>query len=233
MSTAAPPVRRSPLERVHARTGVGWPVSYGDPEGERRAATGTIGLAEPGFHDTWVLRGAGALGAVRAAGIDARDGHATAAPAGQIDAWAIAPDEVWLVGAAPTPGGPAAAPVDFGPVIEAARQAGVHVTDVSSGWSLLRLCGPNVGGLLEELVAEDLSSAALPDLAIAQVPIAGCRIILHRHDASGIDGFTLLVARDEAEHLWEVFEHVGAAHGIRPVGTAALPGPAVGTAATR
>lgn len=230
MSATTRPVRRSALERVHAHVGAGWPMSYGDPDGERRAVTESIGLAEPGLHDKWVLRGPGALAAVRSAGIQARPGFVTAPPVGQIDAWAIASDEVWLVGAAPSPDGLPATAIDFGPVLAAARGSGVHVTDVSSGWSVLRLCGPKVRDLLEELVAEDLGPSALPDLAIAQLPLGGCRVILHRRDAGGIAGFTLLVARDEAEHLWDVFEHAGAAHGIRPVGGAALPGAAGGAA---
>jgi 4-methylaminobutanoate oxidase (formaldehyde-forming) len=233
MSTTTLPVRRSALERVHTHVGPGWPTSYGDPDGERLAVTEAIGLAEPGLYDKWILRGAGALAAVRSAGLEARPGFVTAAPVGQINVWAIAPDEVWLVGSAPTPGGPPATAIDFTPVIAAARSSGVHATDVSSGWSVLRLAGPRVRDLLEELVPEDLAPAALADLAIAQIPLAGCRVILHRRDANGISGFTLLVARDEAEHLWDAFQHVGTAHGIRPVGGAALLGTAIPAGATR
>jgi 4-methylaminobutanoate oxidase (formaldehyde-forming) len=233
MSTTTIPVRRSALERVHVHVGPGWPTSYGDPDGERRAVTEAIGLAEPGLYDKWILRGAGALAAVRSAGLEARPGYVTAAPVGQINVWTIAPDEVWLVGSAPTPGGPPATAIDFGPVIAAARSAGVHATDVSSGWTVLRLAGPRCRDLLDELVAVDLAPAAVADLAIVQIPLAGSRAILHRRDANGISGFTLLVARDEAEHLWDVFEHVGAAHGIRPVGGAALLGAATPVEATR
>jgi heterotetrameric sarcosine oxidase gamma subunit len=224
MSTTMTPVRRSALERTHEHVGRGWPMSYGDPDGEARAVRETIGLAEPGLYDKWVLRGAGALAAVQSVALEARPGSVTAAPVGEINVWTIAPDEVWLVGAAATPGGPAVTPVNFGPAIAAARRQGVFATDVSSGWSVLRLLGPRVRDLLEELVAEDLAPAIVPDLAILQVPLGGCRVILHRRDANGVSGFTLLVARDEAAHLWEVFEHVGAAHGIRPVGAAALLG---------
>jgi heterotetrameric sarcosine oxidase gamma subunit len=230
MSALTVPLRRSALERVHGQAGTGWPMSYGDPDGERRFVTEAIGLAEPGLYDKWLLRGAGALDAVHGSGLEARPGFVTAGAVGEINVWAIAPDESWLVGWAPTPGGPPGSAINFGPVIDAARRASVHVTDVSSGWSVLRILGPRVRDLLEELVAEDLAPAVLPDLAIAQLPIAGSRVILHRRDAEGITGFTLLVARDEAEHLWGVFEHIGAAHGLRPVGAAALAGT---TGATR
>jgi len=156
----------------------------------------------------------------------------TAAPIGSINVWTIADDEIWLVGYAPTPGGPPASAIDFGPAVTAARRAGVHVTDLSSGWTVLRLYGPRVSELFEELVAEDTAPAGMPDLAIAQVPMGGCRVILSRRDTDGIPGFTLLVARDDAEHLWEVAEHLGAAYGIRPVGALALVGGAASAAAS-
>ena len=103
--------------------------------------------------------------------------------------------------------------------------AGAAVTDISSGWSVLRLIGPNVRALLEELVAIDLSAGALADRRIAQVMMANCRVILARRDDAGVPGFILLVARDEAEHLWDVLVHLGAAHELRPVGAAALVPP--------
>jgi len=136
--------------------------------------------------------------------------------------WAIAGDEAWLVASAPTPGGPQTGPVDVSSALDAARREGVTATDISSGWTVLRLFGPLVRDLLEELAAIDPAPSALADLAIAQLTIAGSRVILSRRDSEGIAGFTLLAARDEAESLWDALLHVGAPYGIRPVGAAAL-----------
>lgn len=228
-STAAVPVRRSALDGVHRQlvpagddARLHWPMSYGDPDGERRAVAVTVALAEPGLYDKWIVRGRGALAACRACGLDGRPGSFTPAAPGGINIWTIADDEVWLVADAPIPGGPPMAALDFGPVVASLRAAATFVTDVSSGWAILRLVGPRVRDLLEELVAEDLSAAVVPDLAILQVPLAGCRVIVSRRDYEAVPGFTLLVARDEAEYLWDVITHLGEPHGIRPVGTSAL-----------
>jgi heterotetrameric sarcosine oxidase gamma subunit len=182
--------------------------------------------------DKWLVRGPGALPACREAGLDARAGRVTQAPAGGISAWTIAEDEVWLIADAPVPGGPAVAAADFGPVLVHIEAAGAHATDLSSGWTMLRLAGPAVRDLLEELVREDLSPEVVPDQAIVQVPMAGCRVILARQDDNGgIPGFTLLTWRDEAEHLWDALNHLGEAYGLRPVGASALLAPTDGAEA--
>jgi sarcosine oxidase gamma subunit len=231
MTASGPPapVRRSALETVHRGLGGSsldvpfrWPMSYGDPDGERRAVATSIGLAEPGLYDKWVVRGRGSLTACRSDGLEGRSGHVTSAQPGGINVWAIAEDEVWLVAYAPIPGGPTIAAVDFGRAVAHLRRSGSHVTDVSSGWAVLRLVGPRSRDLLEELVPENLTPSVVPDHAIQQVPIAGCRAILARIDHEGIPGFTLLIARDEAEYLWDVFMHLGEAYDIRAVGASAL-----------
>jgi heterotetrameric sarcosine oxidase gamma subunit len=232
-------VRRSALAAVHQRLARGgdaanrWPMSYGDPDGERRAVAGAIGLAEPGLYDKLIVKGRGALAAVRAAGLEGRPGRVTPAAPGGVNVWAIADDEVLLVAAVNTPGGPAIQAVDVAALAGPIRAAGLAATDVSSGWTVLRLVGPRVRDLLEELVAEDLSPDAVPDQGIVQVPMAGCRVILSRRDLGDIPGCVLLVARDEAEYIWGALTEIGAAHGIRPVGgTALVVGPAAPVAAS-
>jgi aminomethyltransferase len=229
-TSAVSPVRRSALQAVHAGlAGRGgdspagrWPLSYGDPDAERRDVARGIGLAEPGLTDKWLVRGPGALIACAAAGLGAAAGTVSAAAPGGIHAWAVGDDEVWLIAAAPVPGGPDLPAVDFGPVVAQLRAAGAFVTDVSSGWTVLRLVGPQLPALLEELVSADLSPAAVPDLAIVQVAMAGCRVILARQNLDATPGVSLLVVRDEAEYLWGAFIQLGAAHGLRAVGAAAV-----------
>lgn len=223
------PIRRSALETVHrglgepgGDAGLRWPMSYGDPDGERRAIARTVGLAEPGLYDKWIVRGRASLAACRSFGLEGRPGYVTPAQPGGINVWAIAEDEVWLVAFAPIPGGPQVPTVDFGPVAAHLRGAGCHVTDVSSGWAVLRLVGPQSRDLLEELVAENLAPSVLPDHTIQQVPIAGCRVILARRDHEGTPGFAILIARDEAQYLWDVFTDLGQAYDLRPVGAGAL-----------
>ena len=183
-------------------------MSYGDPDGERRAVAEAIGLAEPGLYDKFIVKGRGALAAVRAAGLEGRPGRVTPAPPGGVNVWAIADDEVLLVAVVNTPGGPSIEAAGIGDLAGGIGAAGLAAIDVSSGWTVLRLVGPRVRSLLEELVAEDLSSDAVPDLGIAQVPMAGCRVILSRGDLGETPGFFLLVGRDEAEYLWVYIGHL-------------------------
>ena len=155
----------------------------------------------------------------------------TPAPPGGVNVWTLADDEILLSAMAPIPGGPSLPDAPLAAVATRLRAAGAAVTDVSSGWSVLRLIGPNVRSLLEELVAIDLSAGALADRGIAQVTMANCRVILARRDDRSMPGFTLLVARDEAQHLWDVLVDLGAPTGLRPVGAAALlPAPPPATA---
>ncbi|MBM4420361.1 MAG: hypothetical protein FJ034_02000, partial [Chloroflexi bacterium] len=98
------------------------------------------------------------------------------------------------------------------------RERGLVPTDVSSGIAALRLIGPKARAILEEHTAIDLSAAALADGRIAFGPLASVQVTLARRDRQGTPGFTILVDRDLAEHVWDSLEHTGKAHGLVPAG---------------
>jgi heterotetrameric sarcosine oxidase gamma subunit len=237
------PIRRSALEAVHARLGARWrseserwPVSYGDVEGESRAHRDGIALAEPGPYDKLIVRGVSTIVDRRWLGCSARRGEL--GPARSLDGvnvWALAADEAVIVrvaGAAPTPGAAAAVGPE-GSLSEIAgklRSAGLSVVDVSSAYTIFRLVGPRLPRLLQELCSVDLAPRSVPDLRVVQAPFGGTRVILARRDHGDLPGFTLLVVRDEAEYLWDVIVHLGAAHGLRPVGAMAIRPPFAGDA---
>ena len=229
----AEPLRRSPLEAVHAALGetwrferMPWPESYGDPAGERRILETAMGLAEPGPFDKLWVRGSEALEAVRTLGFTARPGTVVPLQADGVNVWAVAADEAILVLPGWTPDGEpnAAGTADLASRL---RARGATVSDISSGLTVLRLIGPRVRDLLEEVCAVDLGATALHDLAIVQLTLANCRVVMARRDHGAIPGFTLLVGRDDAEHLWHVLIDLGRPHGLMPVGTAAIVPPAV------
>jgi len=198
-------------------------MSYGDPDGERATIATSIGLGEPGLFDKLRVCGPGALAEARVAGLRAERGRiAPADDIAGVNVWAIADDELLLLVFAPPPGSPIEQVVSLPALTASLAGEGVAVTDVSSGWSVLRLVGPRVRSLLEELVVSDLSTDAVEDLEILQVTIANCRVLLARRDHGVLPGFTLLVARDEAEHLWDVLVERGAADDLKPVGGLAL-----------
>ena len=58
--------------------------------------------------------------------------------------------------------------------------------------------------------------------AIVQAPIAGVRVALVRTEAGTDLRYTLLVARDQAEYLWDSLLLIGAPHRLTPVGAKAI-----------
>jgi glycine cleavage system aminomethyltransferase T len=195
---AAPPIRRSALESTHAALGaewisetVRWPVSYGDPASEGRAVEATAGLAEVGPLDKVVVRGPGAAGQA-ARLVNGR----------RSDAWALATDEVIVVGEGLTK------------LRAGLEGTGPIAVDVSSAYTVLRLAGPSSVAVLEEVAELDPTASG-----VLQAPVANVRAIMRREDDRPT--FTILVARDEAEYVWDALLRLGRPHGLRPVGPVA------------
>mgnify|MGYP001462526129 CR=1 FL=1 len=57
---------------------------------------------------------------------------------------------------------------------------------------------------------------------LLQAPLAGVRAFVAREDAGAQPGYTIMIARDEAAYVWDAICHVGASHGLIPVGPAAV-----------
>jgi heterotetrameric sarcosine oxidase gamma subunit len=104
--------------------------------------------------------------------------------------------------------------------------AGAHTTDVSSGWTCLRLAGPAVPHVLEAACAVDLSNGAVAEGELVQAAMANVRVILARRDlrvsmegdTRSHPGVTLLVARDTADYLWGALLQLGREEGLTTVG---------------
>jgi heterotetrameric sarcosine oxidase gamma subunit len=126
-------------------------------------------------------------------GAGAADGQAGSGD----EAWVLAPDEVLVFGGLPK------------------LERALTVIDVSSGWTALRISGPATSAILEEACPVDLSEPG-----IVQAPIANVRVTVRVTDASSAR--TLLVARDEAQYLWDALLGIGERHGLRPVGPGAV-----------
>jgi glycine cleavage system aminomethyltransferase T len=232
------PVRRSPLEAVHARLGARWrseterwPASYGDEAGEARVIEDGIALAEPGPYEKLVVRGPSTLAALRSLGLAGKPGFLE--PARSIDginAWVTADDEAYLVRLAPVesgpgqPASPAAQSLDE--VAAGLRAEGSSVVDVGSGSTILRLVGRPLPALMQELCPVDTSARAVPDLRIVQAAVVGCRMVIARRDQGEIPGWILLVAREDAEFAWDAIVELGGSYGLRPVGMLAVRPPA-------
>ena len=229
------PIRRSPLESVHAALGARWidetarwPASYGDAEAERRSRwPRTAGLADIGPVDKVMVRGAKADTALRAARITPIAGSVTAGVAG-VQAWRLGEDEVLLL--APASTGPDKA-AGMSELAGRLRAGGAAVTDLGSGLSVLRLIGPAVGRGSWSVPAPWTSRREpSPTDASSRRPSPVCGSIVARQDHPDALGYTLLVPRDLAEYLWDALLELGSDLGLVPVGgDVARPG-FVGTA---
>jgi heterotetrameric sarcosine oxidase gamma subunit len=217
---SATPVRRGPLEHVHAALGarwideaIRWPASYAVPEREQDAVRNAGGVAEIGPLDKLLVTSASAASGLAAAGLTLESGRVAAN--GEAEVWGLAPGEAIVV---TPPGGTDALATQ----VRAARAA---ATDVSSGWTMLALAGPRIPDPLQEACAVDLSDRALREGQAVQASMAGVRVIVARIDIGGrVPAFRVLVARDEAEHLWGALLHLGRPHGLTPVGQRAMAG---------
>jgi heterotetrameric sarcosine oxidase gamma subunit len=222
MQATAPAVRRSPLETVHAALGARWfsdlerfAINYGSADSERAAVLAQGGLAELG--PTWKLSATSgrATPSLEAAGLRVVLGSVHVQ--GGVEVWGLAPDEVLVV----------AANEDAQLRLQI-QAGGAAVTDMSSAWTSLRLAGPAVPSILAEACAVDLTPTSLAEGEIVQAMVANVRAILTRRDlhdagdAPPMPGFTLLVARDEAEYLWGALLQLGRGHGLVPVGALAV-----------
>lgn len=191
-----PPVRRSALEAMHEALGATWiseTVRWPESYGDPEG-------------EARAVEGAAGLAEVGPLDKVVVRGPGAAAQVARLrrgtDAWILAPDEVIVVGTRPED-------IPAGKV-----EPGTILVDVSSAYAAFRLTGPSAVGILEELSEIDPTV-----VGVVQAPIANVRAIVRREDDRPT--FTILVARDEAEYLWDALDRIGRRHGLRPVGPAA------------
>jgi glycine cleavage system aminomethyltransferase T len=202
--TSLPPLR-SPLASMHAAFGSDVTIeggaevvrSYGDPDRERSALSGTIGLA-----DITVL-----------SKIDIRGDVDLALSSALEDGVAKIANEWAVVFAAP------------GSVADrvAAMQAGVGtaamVTDVTHLYAGFALAGPSLSDALARLTSWDPSGLDVGDATGA--PIADVRAIVRRREAS-VPVMEVWVAMEFARYAWRSVLEVVERLGGEPVGWDAL-----------
>lgn len=206
-------IRRSPLASVHSRLGARWvdpamlwPADYGDPAREVSTARSTAGLADIGPVGKFELRGPGAAPVISAAKGVFRPGTVTGDRSkGESQVWGMAPDHALVVRTGSQD-------------LTARPVPGVAIVDLSSALSVFRLVGPNTRALLSELCSIDLDPGLFSDCALAHIPLANVRVTLARLDWGGMPGYTILLARDYAEYMWEALMDVGGSHGLGAVG---------------
>ncbi len=217
----APAVRRSPLAARHRALGARWisdvaewPQAYASPQPERAALRSMLWLADWGPVDKFLLRG---------------ERPSTRPPGPQFTPNAIATGtlggrsaQLWGLndrdGLLLAPAADAAASRALRAELSS---QGIAFEDQNSQFVLLRLGGSTARTVLEGLLPNDVSDAALPDRTVAFGMLAGVRVTIGRFDQGGGLAFTIVAERDYAEYLWDALLHAG--HGpqkVTPVGAA-------------
>jgi len=100
--------------------------------------------------------------------------------------------------------------------------AGVSVRPCAMEYVGLSLAGPAARALLQELVREDLSSAAFPFLSFRQVDVGMIPALLGRISFTGELGYEIWVTAEYQRALYDLLTSAGRAHGLRLFGGRAL-----------
>ncbi len=213
------PLRLSPLHHIAAEAGAqfaqvgGWQLAqvYRSVDEEVALARRALGLADQTARGRILVEGrdGGAL-----LGVDL--GVGSGAALGTSRVYRLRPDLFFLS----TP------PGNEGGVLEGlrAQAAGRHLTltDLSHGRAELRLVGPAGPAVLGQLCGLDW--ARFPDGEARQSSVAKTAQLILRRDLGAVPAYTLIGARSLAAYLWEAILEAGRAHGIVPLGRAALLG---------
>ncbi len=96
----------------------------------------------------------------------------------------------------------------------------VWLTSTTEQWAVIALQGPKARALLEPFVSGiDLSTSALPHMAMAQGRVCGVPAMVFRVSFTGELGFEINVPADYGLELWRALWAAGRAHEITAYGT--------------
>ena len=100
--------------------------------------------------------------------------------------------------------------------------SGVHLENVSKQRIGFQIAGPRAQELLQRVTRADVSTAALPFLAVREIDIGQCRAIVQRVSYTGDRGYEIYVPWHHQVALYETLTAAGADLGLRPFGMRAM-----------
>jgi glycine cleavage system aminomethyltransferase T/glycine/D-amino acid oxidase-like deaminating enzyme len=98
----------------------------------------------------------------------------------------------------------------------------IVLSEMTSGWAVLNICGPKSREVLQSVCDDDLSNAAFPFLAVRDIEVGPVPVRAVRVGYVGELGYELHVPTEYAAMLYEILKLAGAKHGIRDVGYRAI-----------
>ena len=102
------------------------------------------------------------------------------------------------------------------------KDSPIALTDVTSGWAVLNICGPGSREVLQSVSDDDLSNAAFPYLAVRDIEVGPVPVRAVRVGYVGELGYELHVPTECAAMLYETLKRAGEPGGIRDVGYRAI-----------
>jgi heterotetrameric sarcosine oxidase gamma subunit len=100
--------------------------------------------------------------------------------------------------------------------------ARAFVTDVTSGYAQINLQGPRSRELLAAVTSADVSNAAFPFRAAAEIDIGFARVLCIRITYLGELGYELYIPAEQAVHVYDRLVAAGQAVGLHHAGLKAL-----------
>jgi 4-methylaminobutanoate oxidase (formaldehyde-forming) len=96
------------------------------------------------------------------------------------------------------------------------------LTDMTSAYAVINLCGPSARSVLEQVVEEDVGNAAFPYASCRRITIGAAPVLASRIGYVGELGWELHVPTEFGLHVYDTLRRAGEAHGIADVGYRAI-----------
>jgi glycine cleavage system aminomethyltransferase T/glycine/D-amino acid oxidase-like deaminating enzyme len=98
----------------------------------------------------------------------------------------------------------------------------IAVTDVTTRFATINLCGPSARDVLQSLSSDDVANDAFPFLAARSIDVGCATVMAVRIGYVGELGYELYVPHEFAAHVYEALWQAGQAHGIANAGYRAI-----------
>ncbi|MDJ0640791.1 MAG: FAD-dependent oxidoreductase [Paracoccaceae bacterium] len=101
-------------------------------------------------------------------------------------------------------------------------EPGVAVENISDQVTGFQIAGPHARDVLASVVRDDVSSAAMPFLAVRPMTVGMAECLVQRVSFTGDLGYEIYCAPTQQRQLWSVLSEAGQAYGMRPFGMRAM-----------
>lgn len=102
------------------------------------------------------------------------------------------------------------------------KDAFVTVSDATSGWAVINVCGPRSRELLREVVPQDLSKEAFPFMQCREISVGYAPVLALRVTYIGELGYELHMPTECALYVYELLWEAGRELGVRNAGYRAI-----------